>query len=120
MSRKTKLAIIITVSSVLLVALWIVGYSALKANNDRLRDEGIMATILEHFERENEFSHKYGKVASVARAENEKITIIDKYHCKVPCVITMENGDKYSAVINCAFISSQKTEFEFESVNKLS
>lgn len=117
MKRRTKILIIIAAVLALLI-LWCVGYSALKANDRRIRNKALNNIVSEYITSDADFEAEYGKVVSTEIYKEAQYISTGRKEVEVPCVVNVEDGRSYIVWVKYDF-SGEKDVFSYISVAEL-
>lgn len=115
--KKKTIAIIIAIILVLIV-LWYIGYTILKANDRHIRNKALNNIVSEFIISDADFVEKYGEITSTAIYKESEYVSTGRKEVEVPCVVNTQNGKSYIVWVRYNF-SSEKDIFEYVSVNEL-
>lgn len=117
LSKKTKTLSAVIAAAVIVIALWAVGYTALKNHDKSVRNKAVYNTVSSYIAADEGFAEKYGKVVSTAQ-HSENYTAISGKELRVPCIVNTEDGRAYLVWTDWDF-SSEDEKFTYISVEEI-
>lgn len=115
---KKRDIIIILVSVIAIVGLFLVGYSWMKKNDERMRHRGVFEIVRKYVEADTDFTSRYGAVTDMELSQEESFTVINNNEYHVPCVVSTESG-QYLVWVDVDFWGEEAV-FRYLSVDNIS
>ena len=109
--NKVKLIIIITVCIAAAIALWHIGYAALKDNHYNTMEKGVFQIVQEHMENDEYFIDTYGTPVLFEQDKENKMQQIDEKTCYIWLYVENETGVRYSVKVKFT-VTGYQVEYE--------
>ena len=115
---KKRNIIFIVIGVVLLISLWLLGYTAMEKYETNLKMKAIYRDTVEYLNADPQFSSEYGKPVTISDYSKGCVEYLEPKVCVIDCTVTVDSGKVYRLKIRYDFSSERDYSYiEIQELN---
>ena len=114
---KKRNIIFIVIGGVLLISLWILGYTAMGKYETTQKMKAIYRDTVEYVNADPQFASEYGTPVTISEYSKGCVEYLEPRRCVVVCTVTVDSGKVYCLKIQYDF--STEREFSYIEIQEL-